>query len=191
MNPHAPSPEPIAAIASYDSGVSTCAAVSTGLATPDSAALNVRPARTPPPIDTSTSESGVPSSNSATPACCTSPTTVAIAVPGDSAVPAERYQSAPRARISGTFASVSTLVTSVGLLPTTSASSETGAPADQPTGGVVANSPIRYGGMIRGSGSPPSTTSSSPVSSPYRYSSGPVTMLIGIVPSTPTSAISR
>src|SRR3954462_2830006 len=164
MKPHAPSPDPIAAMPSYDSGVSTSAAVSTGFATPDSAALNVRPSRTPPPIDTSTSDSGVPSSNSATPARCTSPTTVAIAVPGDSAVPTERYQSAPRATISGTFASVSTFVTSVGLLPTISASSETVAPADQPTGGVVANRPMRYGGMIRGSGSLPSTTSRSPVS---------------------------
>src|SRR3954452_12744558 len=113
MKPHAPRPDPTAAMPSYDSGVSTSAAVSTGFATPDSAALNARPSRTPPPIDTSTSDSGVPSSNSATPARWTSPTTVAMAVPGDSAVPTDRYQSAPREAISGTFARVSTLVTRV------------------------------------------------------------------------------
>ncbi len=190
MNPHAPIPDPAASIASYVSGVSISSAVSTGLATPDSTALTRRSGRVPPPISTITSESDVPSSNSATPARRTSPTTVAIAVPGDSEVPIDRYHSAPCDVISGTLAKVSTFDTSVGLLPTTALSSLTLAPEDQPTGGVVANRPRRYGGTVRGSGSPLSMNSSRPVSSPYRYSSGPLTIVIGTEPSRPRSVIS-
>ncbi len=48
-----------------------------------------------------------------------------------------------------------------------------------------------YGGNRRGSGSSPSITSSSAFSSPKRYSSGPVTRLIGTSPTNPASLISR
>ena len=117
MNPHAPSPVPIASMPSYDTGTSTCAAVTTGFATPESAALKERPGRVPPPSSTITASSGVPSVTSATPARSTSPTTVQIALPGDCVVPSERNQSTPRSRIGTTLARVSTLLTSVGFDP--------------------------------------------------------------------------
>ena len=113
--------------------------MSTGFATPDKTALSSRAGRTPPAMPAMTSESGVPSSTSANPACWTSPTTVAITTPGDSVVPSDRCHDAPRAMIGATLASVSTLVTSVGLLP--GVSSSTVEPADQPTGGVLEKRP--------------------------------------------------
>src|SRR6267154_1694890 len=48
-----------------------------------------------------------------------------------------------------------------------------------------------YGGNRRGRGSSPSITSSSAFSSPNRYSSGPVTSVIGTSPTSPASLISR
>src|ERR671910_308144 len=90
------------------------------------------------------------------PGCRTSPHKVNTIVPGDSSVPNERNHSAPRRRMCGTFASVSTLLTTVGL----------GESGDR-------KSPSIHGGTMRGSGSLPSMTSSSAFSSPNRYSSGP------------------
>src|SRR5512145_1589136 len=87
----------------------------TGLAAPDSTALTVRPGRTPPPTRSITSPSGVPSSTSPTPGRTTSPTTVATTTPGDRSVPSERCHSGPRASTWATVASVSTLLTTVGL----------------------------------------------------------------------------
>ena len=114
----------------------------TPLATPDSTALIVRPGLGPPATRSIASPNGAPSSSSATPACCTSPTTVAIATPGDWAVPMLRYQSAPRPRIGTTLASVSTLFTSVGFeLGTATPSDERSMPADQPICGMAVNSP--------------------------------------------------
>ena len=78
------------------------------------------------------------------------------------------------------MASDSTLFTSVGFEPVVAASSRRSrGPADQPSCGVVANRPCRYGGSQRGIGSLPSITSSSAFSSPNRYSSGPATRLTG------------
>ena len=91
--------------------------MTTGLATPENTALTVRPCATPLPTASMTARSGVPSSTSPTSGATTSPTTVATIVPGDSAVPIERNQSAPSARMCGTFDSVSTLFTSVGFGP--------------------------------------------------------------------------
>jgi hypothetical protein len=67
-------------------------------------------------------------------------------VPGQSFVPKPRYQSAPFNKMRGTLASVSTLLTDVGL-------------PNRPT--VTGN-----GGFCRGSGFLPSITSSTAVSSP-------------------------
>ena len=67
----------------------------------------MEPSATPPPTESITSPSGVPSSISLTPGLTTSPTTVHTCVPGDSSVPIERNQSAPRRRIVGTTAMAS------------------------------------------------------------------------------------
>src|SRR5436309_1903990 len=130
------------------------AAESTGFDTPDNTAFTCRPARTPPPTRSITSRSVSPGSTSANPACITSPTTVQINGPGVSRVPSVRYHSAPRVTISGTLASVSTFVTSVGFDPTRAASSTSTAPepADQPSCGVIAYKPCTYGGSQRGIG---------------------------------------
>src|SRR3954449_3227556 len=111
MNPPAPMPDPAAAKPSYDSGVDR--SVTTRLATPENTAFTVRPSPTPLPTASITSPSGVPSSISPTSGAITSPTTVHTRLPGDCAVPRERYQSAPRVMIHGTFDRVSTLLTSV------------------------------------------------------------------------------
>src|SRR5437763_14358832 len=114
----------------------------TPLATPDSTALIVRPDLGPPATRSITLPSGSPSSSSATPACCTSPTTVAIATPGDWAVPMVLYQSEPRPRIGTTLASVSTLFTSVGFeLGTARPSDERSTPADQPICAIAVKRP--------------------------------------------------
>src|SRR5215207_449728 len=68
-----------------------------------------RPGRAPPPIWSMTSRSGVPIATSATPWRGVCPVTVHTIVPGEPSVPTDRNQSAPRARMPGTFASVSTL----------------------------------------------------------------------------------
>ena len=88
-------------------------------------------------------------------------------------MPNERNQSAPRSRISGTFARVSTLFTAVGL----------GEPG-------LRNRPSIHGGTILGSGSFPSITSSMAFSSPNRYSSGPWISSIGTGPTRSRAAIS-
>ena len=79
----------------------------------------------------------------------------------------------------GTLASVSTLLTRVGLASPSARTRASAGPASQPVCGIVANKPWRYGGSQRGSGSEPSITSRSAFSSPNRYSSGPVTMCTG------------
>src|SRR3954468_24237292 len=120
MKPHEPMPERAVWNPSYDMGM--VMSVTAALATPDSTALTVRPGATPPPTVSMTSPSGVPSSTSATPGLTTSPVTVHTTLPGDSGVPIDRCQSAPCSMIHGTFDSVSTLLTSVGLgdgLPST------------------------------------------------------------------------
>src|SRR3954462_13904170 len=112
MKPPAPIPEPAAVKPSYDIG--TDRSVTTGLATPENTALTERPAPRPLPTASITSPNGVPNSTSPTSGATTSPTTVATKFPGDSGVPIERNQSAPRARMCGTLDSVSTLFTKVG-----------------------------------------------------------------------------
>ena len=91
--------------------------MTTGLATPENTALTDRPGVVPLPTASMTSPNSVPSSTSPTSGAMTSPTTVATIVPGDSKVPIERNHSGPRARMCGTLASVSTLLTRVGFGP--------------------------------------------------------------------------
>jgi hypothetical protein len=117
MNPAAPKPLPAASNAACSSGTSSDASVSTPLDTPEKTALTRRPERGPPPTSSTTDRSDAPSSTSPTAGRTTSPTTVATTVPGESLVPSERNQSAPRARMCGTLHSVSTLLTTVGLAP--------------------------------------------------------------------------
>src|SRR3954454_5476275 len=169
MKPPAPIPEPAAVKPSYDMG--TDRSVTTALATPENTALTDRPAPSPLPTASITSPNGVPNSTSPTSGATTSPTTVATRFPGDSAVPIERNQSAPRARIHGTFDNVSTLFTRVGF------GAATPSAGCQPLTMSVANNPCSYGGNKRGSGGLPSMTSSIAFSSPNRYSSGPCTMV--------------
>src|SRR5437762_602439 len=165
--PHEPMPDRTAWKPSYDMGM--LMSVTTAFATPDNTALIVRPGATPPPTMSMTSPNGVPSSTSATPGRTTSPVTVHTTLPGDSAVPIDRCQSAPCSRIHGTLDSVSTLLTRVGLgdgFPST---------GSHPLTMSVANRPCSYGGNSRGRGGLPSITSRRAFSSPYRYSSGPST----------------
>ena len=83
-----------------------------GFDTPDSTAAIVRSVRTPPPMESITSRSGVPIVNSPTPWRRVSPVTVHRIVPGEDAVPTERYQSTPCRTMPGMLAMVSTLSTS-------------------------------------------------------------------------------
>ena len=57
----------------------------------------------------------MPFSSSTTAAVRTSPETVKTIVPGESSVPNERYHSGPLRMMCGTFARVSTLLTTAGL----------------------------------------------------------------------------
>jgi len=93
---------------SYVIGVSNADAGNTGLDTPDNAALNDRPG-CGPPHKASSVLNGVPISTSWTPGRATSPTTVAITVPGDASVPIDRNQCAPLAMMWAAVASVSAL----------------------------------------------------------------------------------
>ena len=117
--------------------------------------------------------SGDPSGSSNTPSRRTSPQMVKTIVPGAPSVPLARSQSGPSARMWGTLAKVSTLLTRVGL-----------------SAGGLANSPWMNGRATRGRGGRPSITSSSPVSSPNRYRSGPRTISTGTPPSASASRIS-
>ena len=89
----------------------------TALDTPGMTALTRWPRRGPPPIRSITSRSGVPIRTSPTPARRVLPVTVQTIVPGDSAVPSVRNQSAPRLTMRGTLAIVSTLSTRAGGAP--------------------------------------------------------------------------
>ena len=148
-NPPAPRPEPTARIDSKSSGVSSSAADIAVFDAPGKIALTVRPSGAPPPVPSTNSRSGVPRGSSTTAWRRTSPHTVNTIVPGDASVPFARSQSGPSATMRGTFASVSTLFTSVGL-----------------SAGGRANSPCMNGRAVRGIGGFPSITSSRPVSSP-------------------------
>jgi hypothetical protein len=89
---------------------------------------------------------------------------VTMTVPGDSSVPMARNHSAPLAMMCAAAASVSTLLTTVGFAV---ALADSVVPSSsRPPDGVDENSPCRYGGRMRGSGSRPSITSSKPFSSP-------------------------
>ena len=114
MKPAVPRPLPIASSASYVRGVSSCDAGTSALETPVITATTSRPRTAPRPTMSMTSRSGVPIATSATPWRRVRPDTVQTIVPGDSAVPAARNQSAPSASTRATFAIVSTLFTSVG-----------------------------------------------------------------------------
>jgi hypothetical protein len=84
----------------------------------------------------------MPRSISPTPGRATSPTTVATAWPGDAPVPMPRNHSAPRVRMWATLASVSTLLTSVGLATSGSGPCPGSRGTDsQPIWEPVANSP--------------------------------------------------
>src|SRR4051794_13440804 len=100
-------------------------------------------------------------------------------VPGDASVPNSRNHVGPSAMIDATCAHVSTLFTSVGGGSSTSAKS---------TG--TSSTPRRYGGATRGNGGRPSSTSSSAVSSPTRYSSGPAFTSSCTSPAQPASCTS-
>jgi hypothetical protein len=119
-----------------------------------------------------TSARGVPIATSATPWRRSAPLSVQMTVPGDSAVPTDRNHSAPSASNGGMLAIVSTLLASVG-----GAGDPTGPAIAVPAGssgvGPTSSTPCRNGGAMRGNGGLPSSTSSSPVSSPNRYSPGP------------------
>ncbi len=141
--------------------------MSTALENPDRTAFTYRPSARPPAWTAISSISGVPIGTSTTTGRTTSPTTVHTTGPGESSVPIERYHSGPRARMWGTLASVSTLLTSVGFASSVGWASFFGAD-DQPAVGPVAKRPCRYGGAQRGSGSSPSMTCSRAVSSPTR-----------------------
>ena len=172
-------------MSSYVSGVSKPAAASTGFDTPESAATNRRPGLGPPHAS-STRDSGVPSSTSSTWLRTTSPTIVTMTVPGEPAVPIDRNHDAPFARMCAAVASVSTLLTRVGLLwPARPALTSASHPSC-----TVANKPRWYGGSSVGSGSRPSITSRSAFSSPKRYSSGPSTIETLKSPSIPIAPIS-
>src|SRR5581483_8058623 len=144
----------------------------------------------PEPTASMTAESGVPSSISPTSGATTSPTTVTTMVPGDSAVPMLRNQSAPLAMMWGTLLSVSALLTRVGFDSARPRRPGSGSVASQPSCGAVANNPCSYGGSRRGSGAPPSMTSSSAFSSPKRYSSGPWTIVTAQSVQMPAACIS-
>src|SRR3954468_16409202 len=132
-------PSPAAANASYDKAVANRSGGITGLATPEKQPSHDRAVSPGPPAAAMTSAKAVPMSTSTTQGTATSPTTVQMSMPGDSAVPIERNQSAPRARMNGTLASVSTLLTAVGWGDASS----------------VTNRPCSNGGSRRGSGSCP------------------------------------
>ncbi len=113
----------------------------TAFATPENTAFTVRPGASPLPTASMTSHNAVPISTSPTSGAITSPTTVVTTVPGDSGVPIDLNQSAPRARMWGTFDRVSTLLTNVGFDPYSANSSARGSLDCQPSCGAVANSP--------------------------------------------------
>jgi hypothetical protein len=116
----------------------------------------------------------MPIATSATPWRGVRPLTVHTIVPGESSVPTDRNHSAPWARMPGTFASVSTLFASVGGASVRSPGAAISIFAAEVTRSAPNSSaPWRYGGETRGNGPRPSIASSSPVSSPYRYSGGP------------------
>ena len=69
------------------------------------------------PTASITCRSGVPMGTSPTPCRCVQPVMVQTIVPGDCSVPSVRNQAAPRLRMRGTLAIVSTLFTSVGAAP--------------------------------------------------------------------------
>ncbi len=106
-------------------------------------------------------------------------------------MPTARNSSAPCAMIHVACASVSTLLTSVGLAASPAASPGSASVALHPSCGAVANRPCWNGGRTRGSGSLPSITSSIAFSSPNRYSSGPRAIVTSRSPSRPAAASSR
>src|SRR5581483_332150 len=115
----------------------------TGLATPENTAFQVRPGSGPPAGPLSSTDRRVPISTSVTTGRATSPQTVATTVPGEDGVPIVRNHSGPRARIQGTLDSVSALLTSVGFDswgPAWPASRGVGI---QPICGAVENRPWR------------------------------------------------
>jgi hypothetical protein len=145
----------------------------TVLEAPGKIAFTARPSGGPPASSSTRYRSCDPSGSSNTPSRRTSPQMVNTIVPGAASVPLARSQSGPSARMWGTFAKVSTLLTSVGL-----------------SAGALANSPWMKGRATRGRGGRPSITSSSPVSSPNSYRSGPRTRSMGTPPSASASRIS-
>src|SRR5581483_9862063 len=114
-----------------------------GMATPEKTAFQVRPGSGPPAGPLRRAESRVPISTSTTTGVTTSPTTVATIVPGELAVPRVRNHSGPRARIHGTFDSVSALLTSVGLDSWGPRWPGSSGVAIQPIWGAVENRPWR------------------------------------------------
>ena len=101
--------------------------------------------------------SGVPSSNSPTPARSVRPLTVHTIVPGDSSVPTARNHVRPLARrCAGTLASVSTLLTRVGGASVAPSGSARSVPARAVVSSPTASCPARYGGATRGNGGRPS-----------------------------------
>ena len=96
---------------------------------------------------------------SPTPARRVLPVIVQTIVPGDSAVPSVRNQSAPRLMMRGTLAIVSTLSTSVGGAPVSlsgpAISTCAESPLPDPTSSACSTTsvtPRRKGGAIRGNG---------------------------------------
>ena len=99
--------------------------------------------------------------------------------------------------MAGRLANVSTLPASVGgaiesaLGPAISTCAAERLPVSTSSASSnISSTPSRYGGAMRGNGGRPSITSSSAVSSPKRYSSGPVTTETGTVAVQPSASIS-
>ena len=151
-------------MSSWVSGVVNFVAGTTALATPEMAPMIRRSSIGPSPSVSITSASGVPIANSPTPCVDVRPVTVHTTVPGDSMVPTSRNQAGPLATMPATFAMVSTLLMRTGFSITQSTPSLSA--GDD-------SAPWRYGGVTRGNGGRPSSTSSMADSSPNRYCLGP------------------
>ena len=150
-----PSVAPAARVASKVSGRSRASGPTKTPAAPPRRTAWRRLPFAMPPASSRTSPSVAPNGVSYTPGRWTWPETQNSFGPVEAPpVPICAYAAAPMRRISGTFARVSTLLTVVGL----------------------PNSPTSTGngGLLRGSGRPPSIDSNSAVSSPAMYAPAPM-----------------
>jgi hypothetical protein len=101
-------------IESKSSGVSNSSSVSSAPDAPGTTALHRPPDTGPPPTTSTSMRTLIPNGSSYTPGRRTSPLSVNTVVPGEVSVPEKRNQSAPRRRMPGRCARVSTLCTTAG-----------------------------------------------------------------------------